>query len=271
VLLLPIPVPYPLPIPVPHLLSLPAPSLLPSPVHGAATNAIDVHKSTVSTASLLPPATGPPCLLHPCLSFHLPFDRLHPLPPSLSALCTLPSVSAGGEGSFGYGEGLSICGLASCPSVSGEGLNLYAYCAEMSQVIHQLPGCQSCNSRYKLITKKRFQQSEHISPLHMCPKHQSLKCVIQGGVGFCTTQCASSFHAAWTWGGYCSTLHTLIVHLWTAVTLLSPSILVQLFDESLGSVLSWCTTWIQGGCCCTLLLHTLVTDIGHTRDWHTRV
>jgi hypothetical protein len=96
----------------------------------------DVDAKHAGTASLLLPATGPPCLLDPCSSLHLPFDRLHPLPPLLSALCTLPSVSAGGEGSCSYGEGLSICGLASCPLVSGEGLNLYAHCAEMSQVIH---------------------------------------------------------------------------------------------------------------------------------------
>ena len=92
------------------------------------------------TASLLPPATGPPCLLDPCSSLHLHLDRLHPLPPLLSALCTRPSFSAGGEGLFTSGEGSSIRGLASCPLVSGEGLNLYAHCAEMSKVvIHRLP------------------------------------------------------------------------------------------------------------------------------------
>jgi hypothetical protein len=88
----------------------------------------------VGTASLLPPATGPPCCLDPCPLPHLHFVCLHPLMPLLSAFCQHSSVSAYGEGLFA--NGLSLRELASCPSVSGEGLNLYAYHAKMSEVIH---------------------------------------------------------------------------------------------------------------------------------------
>jgi hypothetical protein len=239
----------------------------------------DVDAKHAGTASLLPPATGPPCLLPPCFSFPLPLGCFCPLPFLLSAFSTHPFASAGGASSFHYGDGFfcsgvgsSVHGLVSCLSVYGEGLHLHAH--EMSKVIHRLPDCQSCNSGYTSIIKKCFRQSEHISPLHVCTKHQSLQCVIQGGVTFCATQrptCVSSFYTAWTRGGYCCMPHTWIVHLWAAITLMFLLILVQLFVESSGSVLTWCTAWIRGGCCCTLLSRTLVTDIGHTRDWHTRV